>query len=95
MKRNQRENESFKILDKVVEHAETFWVRRLGNIHQRADFRGLRKNVHVNKCALFPTTPGLETYFKGDMFIPKSDFEFLSSVLVLLGPLGIVFPVSH
>jgi hypothetical protein len=33
MKRNEREDEGFEILNKIVENPKTFWVCRFGHIY--------------------------------------------------------------
>ena len=94
MERNKREDESLQVLDQIVEDSQAFRVRRLGHIYQGADFRGL---CHVSGPARRQLCWLVEplTHLERDMFVPKPDLEFLTPILVLLRPLGIILPAPY
>lgn len=94
MERNKRKDQGLQILHKIVEHPETFRVRGLGHVHQRADFGGLQKHRKLERAGSQSGRVN-KTHFERDVLIPQSDLQFLTSVLVLLRPFRIVLPASH
>ena len=87
----QGEDECFEILDEVIEDSQSFWIRRLCNVDQRTNLRGLSKALSHQYCTVYPDIN--VAYLERDVFVAQPNFQLLSSVLVLLWPSRIIFPV--
>ena len=89
MQRYQREDESFEILHQIVENTEPFWVSRFRDIDKRSDLGSLIRIL--SKCANVVSVYGI-AYLKRYMLVAQPYLQLLLSVLILLGPFGVVFP---
>ena len=91
MQGDQGEDECFQILNQVVEDTQPFWVSRLGHVDERANFRSLLQGEFISVTMVNDKGVAWH-YLERDVLISQSDFQLLSAILVLLWPLGIVFP---
>lgn len=79
-------NPHLEVLDQVVEHTETFGVRALVDICERANLGSLPESARPQ---LGPP------YLKGNVLLVYPDLELLATDNVLLGPRRIVFSVRR
>ena len=90
MKSDQREHKRLQILHQVVEDTESFWVGGVADINKRADLGGLH-TIISHFAPMEDVTQ--ETYLKRDVLVTKTNLKLLTSILILLRPFRIVFPV--
>ena len=93
MQRYQGEHKRLEVLNEVIEHSQSFWIRGLCNVDQGTDLCGLLTALSHQHCPSFPDITG--TYLERNVFVAQPDLQFLPSVLVLLRPSRIIFPVSR
>jgi len=99
VQRDQREDQGLEVLNEVVEDAEPLRIRRVLHILEGADFGRLPRLALSSYldvgCDVDPAqASGMRpAYLKRNVLATQPNFQFLAAVLVLLGPLGIVFSV--
>lgn len=89
MQRYQGEHERLEILYQVVKYSQSFRILGFVDIHQGADFSSL-----VTLVLVYPKQIDM-TNFERDVLIAETYLKLLLTVLVLLWPLGVVFPGSR
>ena len=91
MQSNQGEYQSLQILDEIIEDPQALWVLGFGDIDEGANLGGLRNGAFVSHLY---SKERKEIYLERYVLTAQPDLQLLSSILILLRPLAIIFPIQ-
>jgi hypothetical protein len=78
-------------LDEIIEDAQALRILRFGDIDERTNLGGLSGTVW---SAFWKQKEAKDyTYLKRNVFTTQPNLQLLSSILILLRPLAIIFPI--